>query len=129
MALMPSYGPPMKWPFRVTDPLLAVLRVLVEDDDEVHGWSVSERSGQSGPTVYRAFERLRAAGWAVARWEDANPEPGKPRRRLYKLTPDGRAQARELLEERAVKARARGARQLPVLPFIALFATLIGGRR
>lgn len=89
-------------PSRVTPQLLDVLAVLLSDQasEELHGWEIMKRSGRSGPTVYQILERLGDAGWLEARWEAHHPEPGKPRRRFYRLTPNGTVEARTLLAKR-----------------------------
>jgi DNA-binding PadR family transcriptional regulator len=58
--------------------------------------------GLSG-TVHPILMRLEKAGWLESRWENVNPsEAGRPRRRLYKLTPLGHRKTREALEELGV---------------------------
>jgi DNA-binding PadR family transcriptional regulator len=54
-------------------------------------------------TLYKALSRMEDAGWLTSTWEDAD-EPtaeGRPRRRLYAITAEGRA------------ALARAATQVP----------------
>jgi PadR family transcriptional regulator, regulatory protein PadR len=94
---------------RVTGPLLDVLDVLLAVDGEPHGWAIMRAVRRSGPTVYGVLDRLEGMGWVDGRWEDS-PEPGKPRRRLYRLTGHGAAAARQLLTERrptAISPRLR----------------------
>lgn len=97
------------WPFRITTPLLDVVEALVHADTAVHGWALAEQTGQSGPNVYRALARLRAAGWVWGRREARNPESGRPPRCSYRLTARGSAQARLLLEERRGPRQRSGA--------------------
>jgi PadR family transcriptional regulator PadR len=108
----------MQGPIRVTGPLLDVVEVFLrasDDATELHGWAVRKATKRSGPTVYGVLDRLEGAGWVTRRWEDQRPEPNKPRRRFYLLTPSGAAAARDLLAERRPQAlnrpltRARGA--------------------
>jgi PadR family transcriptional regulator, regulatory protein PadR len=41
-------------------------------------------------TVQPILARLESQGWVRSRWEDRDPhEAGRPRRRYYRLTPDG----------------------------------------
>lgn len=92
---------------RVTAPLLDVLEVLlraIEDGTELHGWAIMRATKRSGPTVYGVVDRLEDAGWITGRWESENPEPNKPRRRLYRLTPNGAVEARELIAARRPQA-------------------------
>jgi PadR family transcriptional regulator PadR len=87
-------------PVRITAPLLDVLEVLLGADDfELHGWAIMKKSGRAGPTIYRMLERLAEARWVTSRWEE-EVEPGKPRRRYYRLTPHGVERARSVLSER-----------------------------
>lgn len=92
--------------FRVTGPLLDVLEVLIDAPQELHGWAIMKATTRSGPTVYQVLERLTEAGWVSARWEAQHPEPGKPRRRFYRLTPTMVPAARALLAERRPPGRS-----------------------
>jgi DNA-binding PadR family transcriptional regulator len=72
---------------------------------------------RSGPTVYGVLDRLEDANWVSGRWEEENPEPGKPRRRLYSITPTGLTGSREILRERRPQALCRRQPTLgPALP-------------
>jgi len=94
----------MAGPGRVTGPLLDVLDVLLRaHDDEagdLHGWAIMKAARRSGPTVYGVLDRLEDLGWINGHWERENPDPSKPRRRLYRITAAGAAGARSLLRER-----------------------------
>lgn len=113
----------MSWPFRVTDPLLEVVEVLLNADSELHGWAIMKATHRSGPTVYQVLERLRKADWVVARWEDPGTREARdlsrtsaarpagssesldhentPRRRYYSLSGEGMYWVPVLLDERA----------------------------
>lgn len=110
----------MAGPIRVTNPLLDVLEVFLEafnNHDDLHGWAIMKATKRSGPTVYGVLDRLEDAGWISGRWEDENPEPGKPRRRFYSITPTGVIVAREILRERRPQAlRGRHRAPGPALP-------------
>jgi PadR family transcriptional regulator, regulatory protein PadR len=110
----------MKGPIRVTNPLLDVLEVLLQAfdsrADDLHGWAIMRATKRSGPTVYGVLDRLEDIEWISGRWEDENPEPGKPRRRFYSLTPTGVIGAREILHER----RPRALRSRRLVPGTAL---------
>src|SRR5690348_14932116 len=97
---------------RVTNPLLDVLEIFLQAfdsrDGDLHGWAIMKATKRSGPTVYGVLDRLEDAGWISGRWEDENPEPGKPRRRLYKITPTGVVGAREIIRERRTHALRPG---------------------
>jgi DNA-binding PadR family transcriptional regulator len=55
---------------------------------------------RSGPTVYGVLERLEEWGWVTGTWEELSEEESRPRRRCYRLTPNGRIEAQALLAER-----------------------------
>ncbi|WP_106126891.1 PadR family transcriptional regulator [Pseudosporangium ferrugineum] len=104
----------MARPVRITGPLLDVLEVLLRgfaDGEELHGWKIIKATKRSGPTVYGTIDRLEDAGWIIGRWEQENPEPHRPRRRLYRLTPNGVVESRRILEAR----RPDAARSQPKL--------------
>lgn len=105
----------MDRPARVTNPLLDVLTVLLEAFDnnsqELHGWAIMKATGRSGPTVYGVLDRLEDADWIAGRWEDHNPQPNKPRRRFYRLTPDGVVSASRLLSARRSAVSTNTARR------------------
>jgi PadR family transcriptional regulator len=106
----------MAGPIRVTGPLLDVLDTFLEAFDEhveLHGWAIMRATKRSGPTVYGILDRLEDAGWVTGRWEDHNPEPNKPRRRFYRLTPDGVTAAHDLIKERRPQALRRHSRRAP----------------
>ncbi len=95
------------WPFRVTPPLVDVIDALTRAHGKLHGWALADVCGQTTPNVYRALERLRDAGWVAYEWEAENPEPGRPRRRLYWLTAEGWRRGPALLTERRGDAPRR----------------------
>jgi PadR family transcriptional regulator, regulatory protein PadR len=81
---------------RMTVAVLAVLGALLDRTDaELYGLEIVRASGLEPGTIYPILQRLRGAGWVSDRWED--PEPahteGRPPRRYYRLTVDGRAHA------------------------------------
>jgi PadR family transcriptional regulator, regulatory protein PadR len=90
-------------PTRVTGPLLDVLEVFLQawrDGRDLHGWTIMKATKRAGPTVYGVLDRLEDAGWITGWWEEQHPEPGRPRRRFYRLTPNGTAAAQQLLTAR-----------------------------
>jgi PadR family transcriptional regulator, regulatory protein PadR len=108
----------MAGPIRVTGPLLDVLEVFFcafDEDAELHGWAIMKAAKRSGPTVYGVLDRLEDAGWITGRWEDQHPEPNKPRRRFYQLTPTGVVEARKLLAARRPQVLLRPPRPEPGL--------------
>jgi PadR family transcriptional regulator, regulatory protein PadR len=79
----------------------AVLGALLQQPDaERYGLEIVNASGVEAGTIYPILQRLRDAGWVKDRWED--PEPahieGRPARRYYRLTMEGRARAVHALQ-------------------------------
>lgn len=106
----------MASPARVTAPLLDVLEVLLQastHDTDLHGWAIMKATKRSGPTVYGVLDRLEDIGWITGDWEDHHPDPNKPRRRFYRITPTGTAGARQILTERRPQALRRAHRTVP----------------
>lgn len=93
----------------------AVLAVLLER--ETWGFELSKESGLPAGTIYPILQRLNAAKWVTSRWEpaDAAQEEGRPPRRYYSLTTEGRARAVHALEE-AAQRRSRLTGLLPSPP-------------
>ena len=77
---------------------LRVLEAFLENPaDELAGADVHKRGQLASGTLYPILLRLESAGWFVSRWEAVDPtEVGRPRRRLYRLTPSGLARASEV---------------------------------
>jgi DNA-binding PadR family transcriptional regulator len=122
----------MTGPIRVTGPLLDVLEMLLQasnDGAELHGWAIMKAAKRSGPTVYGTVDRLEDAGWLTGRWESENPEPGRPRRRLYRLTPHGVVEARQLVAARRPKAARNRPGPAPGLATLRGLRALFGGAR
>ncbi|PRY63855.1 PadR family transcriptional regulator [Knoellia remsis] len=93
---------------RMTGPTRAVLDVLLAAPDADHyGLAIGAATRLPSGTIHPILARLESAGWLTSSWEDIDPsEAGRPRRRLYRLTHDGRAEARAAL----AAAEARRAR-------------------
>lgn len=93
----------MRDPARITEPLLDVMELLVQaarEGRELHGWALMKGTGRSGPTIYGVLDRLEDAGWVTGRSEQRNPEPGRPPRRFYSLTPEALVRAGQVLDAR-----------------------------
>ena len=88
---------------RMTPSTLAVLRTFLEDPEAPrYGLQICQQSGHKSGTVYPVLDRLEEAGWLVAEWEEVRPQDsGRPRRRLYRLTPLGLARATNAATEAA----------------------------
>ena len=82
-----------------------------DGDPEFHGFAVAQRIQErdgarrltAHGTLYKALARLEGAGMLESRWEDPDVAvaEGRPRRRLYRVTPLG---ARALAEARAAES-------------------------
>lgn len=95
---------------RLTLQVQLVLRALLDDPDrELYGLEFVDGTGLPPGTIYPILARLEGAGWIDSRWEEVDQhEVGRPRRRYYRLTPDGVAQARDGLATVAARQRRPG---------------------
>ncbi|MDI2124758.1 PadR family transcriptional regulator [Yinghuangia seranimata] len=57
--------------------------------NETYGLALSAATGRPHGTVYPLLRRLEAVGLVAGAWETGPPQ-GRPRRRLYRITPRGR---------------------------------------
>jgi PadR family transcriptional regulator len=78
---------------------MAVTRVLAafleQPDVDRYGLDLMRATGAPSGTLYPILVRLQRAGWVRAAWEDVDTvQVGRPARRYYRLTADGRAAAR-----------------------------------
>jgi PadR family transcriptional regulator len=107
---------------RMTVGVLAVLGALLDrPDTELYGLEIVRASGLEPGTIYPILQRLRGAGWVSDRWED--PEPahteGRPPRRYYRLTGEGRARAVHALQhgrDRSGLSRLLARPRSPAIP-------------
>jgi len=72
-----------------------------------HGFDIMRVTHLASGTVYPLLRRLEAGGLVDSTWEDAGTarEEGRPARRYYTATPDGRS-ALAAARERVVAQRA-----------------------
>jgi PadR family transcriptional regulator, regulatory protein PadR len=95
---------------------LSVLAALCEQPSRwQHGYALASQTGLKSGTLYPILIRLADRGLVEACWQD-EPQPGRPRRHLYRLTPGGLASATAALAAAARRpagrpAAAAGARQ------------------
>src|SRR5579875_3303866 len=83
---------------------LTVLAALCEQPSQWHhGYALAKRTGLKSGTLYPILIRLADRGLMEARWQDEQP-PGRPRRHLYRLTPEGLASAGTALAAPAAEA-------------------------
>lgn len=87
---------------------LAVLAALCEEPSRWrHGYALAKQTRLKSGTLYPILVRLTDRGLMEARWQDEQP-PGRPRRHLYRLSPEGLAAAAEALAAIAAPALAGG---------------------
>jgi PadR family transcriptional regulator PadR len=63
-----------------------------------HGYALARQTGLKSGTLYPILIRLADRGLVEACWQE-EPMPGRPRRHLYRLTPDGLATATAAVAE------------------------------
>ena len=64
-------------------------------------------------TLYKALGRLEERGLLTSQWEDPAAAQGRPRRRLYELTPQGHQVAEKALAGKPDKVTRRSPRSAP----------------
>jgi PadR family transcriptional regulator, regulatory protein PadR len=95
---------------RMTIPTQRVLEALLADD-EAYGAEIGAHAHLPSGTVHPILARLEGLGWATSRWEAIDPSSeGRPARRYYRLTADGRDRARAALA-RAYRPTGAGTRR------------------
>jgi PadR family transcriptional regulator PadR len=117
---------------RISAAFLDVAEYLLDAhlcNEKPYGWAIIEATGRGGPTVYQILKRMLENDWLQAQWETDNPTPGKPRRRLYRLTDSGFGAIRQLLAERRPEALTRVRRARPTPTRRPRLGTLFGGGR
>jgi DNA-binding PadR family transcriptional regulator len=99
---------------RLTLQVQLTLRAMLDrPGGELYGLELVEATGLPPGTIYPIMARLESAGWVSSRWEETGPEAkGRPRRRYYRLSADGIAQARSALA--ACDARRQGRARGPI---------------
>jgi DNA-binding PadR family transcriptional regulator len=85
----------------------AALRVLgifmTAPRERIAGSDIVKQTGMLSGTLYPILMRLERAGWLDSDWEQLDPvEAGRPRKRLYCLTPNGFNKANAALTELGV---------------------------
>ncbi|MEV8636540.1 helix-turn-helix transcriptional regulator [Streptosporangium sp. NPDC051023] len=90
----------METDISVTPKVAQILKVFLEDHEQPrYGFELMQLTGQPSGTAYPILATLERAGWIESRQEDVDPaKAGRPRRRIYVITPDGAALATIKLE-------------------------------
>jgi PadR family transcriptional regulator, regulatory protein PadR len=90
---------------------LSVLAALCAEPREWrHGYGIARDTGLKSGSLYPILIRLADRGLVEARWEEGQPA-GRPRRHLYRLTPEGLVGARAALTATPARASGRGRRR------------------
>lgn len=78
-----------------------------------HGYDLAKSTGLKSGTLYPMLARLAEHGFLETAWEEA-PPVGRPRRHLYRLTPEGVSVAAELQsqQESVRRPQLAGRRQV-----------------
>ncbi|MBP2339499.1 DNA-binding PadR family transcriptional regulator [Saccharothrix coeruleofusca] len=85
-----------------------VLAVLLDADRPRWGLEVIKLTGRPSGSVYPLLDRLERAGWVTSSWDDDSERRG-PRRRLYRLTPDGAVEAAKVCARKSTETGRRAA--------------------
>ncbi|WP_188197241.1 helix-turn-helix transcriptional regulator [Nonomuraea sp. SYSU D8015] len=79
-----------------TAALGSVLEVLLKDQPGMAIWPLAEAAGLTAVRVTSLIDDLEDRSWVAGEWEEGVPD-GQARRRFYRLTPIGWANALALL--------------------------------
>jgi PadR family transcriptional regulator, regulatory protein PadR len=71
-----------------TQTLSVLAALLAQPGQWQHGYALAKETHLKSGTLYPILIRLADRGLVEARWQE-EPEPGRPRRHLYRLTADG----------------------------------------
>jgi PadR family transcriptional regulator, regulatory protein PadR len=83
--------------------LLVLAELCARPSQWRHGYALAKQTGLKSGTLYPILIRLADRGLVEACWQD-EPQPGRPRRHLYRLTADGLAAAVEAITGAAESA-------------------------
>jgi PadR family transcriptional regulator, regulatory protein PadR len=86
---------------RMSSPTLKVLGLLLSSGhNELSGAEIGRATKLASGTLYPILFRLEKAGWLQSRWETGDASAlGRPRRRLYLVTPLGKQNATAAFKE------------------------------
>ena len=105
---------------------LSVLAALsARPSDWQHGYALAKQTGLKSGTLYPILIRLADRGLVEACWQD-EPQPGKPRRHLYRLTANGAAAAAAALADAEATAAAASPPPARVRPRVPRSVTWAG---
>ncbi|MDQ3933645.1 MAG: PadR family transcriptional regulator [Actinomycetota bacterium] len=82
--------------------------MLEDPTADWYGLEVARQAGLPTGTIYPILARLEGARWLESTWEQVDPSNvGRPRRRLYRLTPHGVTAGRDALEAHLARIAPR----------------------
>jgi PadR family transcriptional regulator, regulatory protein PadR len=86
---------------RITAQSLKILAVLMSHaEEEISGADIARTTKLLSGTLYPILLRFETAGWVKSRWESGNPRVlGRPRRRLYRITPLGARKTKAAIQD------------------------------
>lgn len=87
---------------------LKILNCLSASPGGLHGYALMKSSGLASGTLYPILGRLSDRGWLEKAWERGDDISGPPRR-IYTLTPVGRAQLQDLTQGEASSPQPQSA--------------------
>lgn len=101
---------------RMTLSTQAVLRAFTTDPaKDRYGLELSAVTGLPSGTLHPILARLEALGWVDSLWEDIDVrKEGRPRRRYYRLNPEGLTRARTALAQAHADRSRISARYRPL---------------
>ncbi|MCO1575536.1 PadR family transcriptional regulator [Crossiella sp. SN42] len=98
---------------RATEATLDVLEILLGPDEQLYGLKIAKAANRATGSVFPILARLEEFGWVVSEWETDDPTTRGPRRRFYRLSPDGVGMARVMLAEHRQGRRQVGRSSTP----------------
>ena len=86
---------------KITRNTLKLLSVFVNSPvTDFYGLELSELAGVAYGSLLPLLIRLEDAGWLNGEWEHIDPaKEGRPKRKYFRLTEDGMARSRELVDK------------------------------
>lgn len=76
---------------RTTNSLMSVAVALLADAEGEHwGYDLGKRTGLRSGVLYPILRRLLEQDWLEDGWEDPSSTNGRPPRRYYRLTDEGK---------------------------------------
>lgn len=87
-------------PDRSPQTVAVLCALLAEPAQWRYGYDLAKTTSLASGTLYPILARLAARGYLDRQWE-ADPDPGRPPRHLYRLTPDGLEFARAAHQQAA----------------------------